>query len=79
MVYLMWFHWDEKTKLHWDHQMELQMALNLSFDEGNDLSAQVVVLKDLIMTSLMVYLMGSHWDENTELHWDFLIELKMGL
>ena len=36
-------------------------------------------LKNVIMEILMVYLMGSHWDEKTELHWNLLMELQMDL
>ena len=40
---------------------------------------QFVPLKDIIMTSLIVHLLGSHWDDKLELRWGLQIELQMDL
>ena len=35
---------------------------------------QFAPLKDIMMASLMVQLLGSHWDEKMEMHWDLQME-----
>ena len=40
---------------------------------------QLPPLKDIMMASLIVHLLGSHLDEKMELHWDLQIELQMDL
>ena len=40
---------------------------------------QFFPLKDIMMLILVVHLMGSHWDEMPELHWNNQIELQMDL
>ena len=70
MVHLMGSHWNDKMELHWDLQMELQMESNLGFMKELSWVLQLDSLKDIIMAILMVYLMGSHWDEKKEVQWD---------
>ena len=36
-------------------------------------------LKDIMMASLMVHLLGSHLDEKIEMHWGLHMELQTGL
>ena len=38
---------------------------------------QLASMKDIIMASLMIHLMASHCDENTELQWDLQMEIQM--
>ena len=51
------------------------MSLNLGLMKELIWVLQLVPLKDIIMTSLMVHLMGSPWDEKMEMHWYLLMVL----
>ena len=77
MVHLMGLHWYEKTELHFDLQIDLLMGLNLCLRKELSWVLQLDHLKDTKMAILMVYLIGSHWDEKTELQWDPQMELQM--
>ena len=77
MVHLIGSHWEEEMEMHWYLQMELQMDLNLGLMKELSWVLQLDHLKDTKMAILMVYLIGSHWDEKTELQWDPQMELQM--
>ena len=40
---------------------------------------QFFPMKDIMMTSLVVHLMKSPWDERTKVHWDLQMEMQMDL
>ena len=61
-------HWDEKTKPNWYLHMELQMDSNLGLMKELTWVLLLAPLKDIMMASLMVHLMGYHWNDNTDLH-----------
>ena len=55
----------------------LQMDSDLDFMKELSWVLQLGPLKDMIMTRLMINLVGSYWDEKTELYWDLQMELQM--
>ena len=54
-------------------------GLELSLDEGTMLVSSVGSSEDITMTSLIVHLMGSNWDEKTDMHRNLQTEIQMGL
>ena len=60
IVHLLGSHLDEKIELHWDLQIELQMELNYSLMNELSWVLQFAPLKDIMMESVIVHLLGSH-------------------
>ena len=79
MVYLMGYHWNEKMELHWDLQMGMQMDFNLVLMKELSWVLQLAPLKDIMTSSLIFHLLGSHWDDKIELNWGLHMELQTGL
>ena len=66
-------------ELHWDLQMGMQMDFNLVLMKELSWVLKLAPLKDIMMASLMVHLLGSHLDEKIEMHWGLHMELQTGL
>ena len=79
LVHLIGSHWDVRTEMHWDVQMELEMDLNLVLMKEPSFVLRLAPLKHIMMVTLTVLLIWSHWDEKTKLHSHLQMDIQMGM